>query len=526
MGHLVTDRNMNPATVIKTIQSEYLHLLKQHLTSELREYLPLAAAATSFMRGLYIQPDPAPILEIPRPGAPSLSPADYRTQRLVNDIIAFWLRNGDRMLDAIAHCKGFATSIFAESTPLEQFKKYGLYFDMVCIEDRIFGDAAIAKVHDVPIGPYLYGGFRGKYLGLLLLEPLLAANTDPPLVVVYPDPHSLALLREGPQALSSTFTSSVNQKTLSFFQRLFPSITTPEELFALFGRRLEKETLRVLDNCSFLREMSGGHSVQALAQRYALQTTMEASTETSVDFASLGDEYVGWNVFRAVNTKIHHQERVNLFFNRCSVDPLLDDLSWPLFKWDLESQAHEAARQLGLSEELAIPRIMEKPALKWLGNVDIEHLVEIHQTDKLTELRQVFADYRKEIRFADPLQFDRVFERVAQGINAAIDEYGEVQKSAIRKITLKRGVTYATFIVSGALSIASIACPALLPLAVASAAVGVTVGSSIANLVDDQLSARRSRKELAARPLGILLKIKLKGEQTAIVGQGVGGHHN
>jgi hypothetical protein len=510
----VTDRTNNPTAVIKAIQSEYLYVLKQHLTEELRQYLPFAAATPSMMHCLYVQPETNARIEIPRSGAPPLSPGDYRTQCLADDIIEFWLRNGETLLDAIAGCKGFATSIFTEMTPVEPFKKYGLYFDMLCIEDRIFGDASASRVQDRPIGRYLYGSFRGKHLSLLLLEPLLTANTDPPLAVIYPDPHFLSLLREGHQAQSDTLSDSAKIKTFRFFQRLFPHLTTAEELPGLFSRRIDSQTRRALEDCPFLREMSGGNSVKNLSQRYAFQTTAESSHASSPNFESLDDAYIGWNVFRAVNTKIYQQERVSLFFNRCRVDPLLDDLSWPVFKWDLGAQAADSVSRLGFSEELAIPKVIENPRLSWLGNIAIEDLVELHQTKQLAELRALFAKYRKEIRFADPAQFDNVCDAVADGINAAVNEYETLQKSAIRKLALRRGITYVTFVVSGGLAIASIACPALLPLALASTAVGMTVGSSVANIVDDKISVSKSRKELADRPLGILLRIKLKAEQS------------
>lgn len=156
--------------------------------------------------------------------------SDFRIKCLLDDVLEFWRMNGEALLTCIGDLRGFCVSVNSESIVIQAAKRYALYFDTLCIEDPLFGTASVMRQHGERPGQNLLGTMRAKFLSLLLLEPLIEAAIEDPIVVIYPGPHFLRSLFDPTFSENSDFESSYTRQVLAFFEDILGPLQGLEDL--------------------------------------------------------------------------------------------------------------------------------------------------------------------------------------------------------------------------------------------------------------------------------------------------------
>jgi hypothetical protein len=197
-----------------------------------------------------------------------------------------------------------------------------------------------------------------------------------------------------------------------------------------------------------------------------------------------------------------------------AMDPLLTTrrVNWDIYRWLLPRRAGVTARYCGIEQEDVVSAAFQTTELRWLSNVSVEDLVRMREHGVMEDLRRVFRVNWRTLKKASLDDFPRVTFEVRQNVDRALAEYSlqaEREREAVRR-RLRLGVI--NFALTGSLTLASVAFPTIMPLALVSAGVSLGFGGkSIRDIVNDRLSGKREIKELAGRPVGLLYSARAVG---------------
>ena len=183
--------------------------------------------------------------------------------------------------------------------------------------------------------------------------------------------------------------------------------------------------------------------------------------------------------------------------------------AWHCYTWKLRRDAEDTRRRLQLREEDVALQTIEAEDMHWLTNVKTEDLVRLREAGEMEEMRSLFRASRKRLKATSLDEFEEVSNEVRRNLLAAIRAHSE----DLRKETgaWKRRMAWS---VTGAigtvgLAVASIALPAILPLAIASGVAStIGLGSSARQALNEFFSGEKRLDFLRRRPIGVLARAR------------------
>lgn len=496
--------------LLRATSRDYLALVKSHATPELLELARVVQANTDPLGFVLVNPNPTSGILVAQGFSSMISANDYRTSLLLRDVLQFWRERGGQVLGAIRELP-FAVTINTDAIVTDVIRTHAAYFETVCVEDRLFSEASAEELDGAPMTPAALAEARTLQLSMLSLEPLLLADADPPLLVLYPDPMRLQRLLFPGAGMSAAFHSSVRARFEAFWQDVFQSVEPAHELAGRLVSREYCEAREPLSSNPVLRAMSEGDNIVHLANRYHIQSSIATSPTTSITVPPV---HVGSALMGAVGAKLYQLQRWHYMSQLCSTDPLIDDLAWPLYKWSLDHDARVAALAVRIPEDVIAPRLLTLGEVRWLGKATIAELLALREVRGVDVIRSLIARHRKALKGSNCAGVDDAVRAAAADLSLALKDHEREVRAAKAGTTKRKRLNLAAFTVAGSLTIASAVLPGT-ALMLLSAVIGLGAGASVVNLIDEHVSGHRRIESLATRPLGILWRVRQRSPHAA-----------
>lgn len=135
------------------------------------------------------------------------------------------------------------------------------------------------------------------------------------------------------------------------------------------------------------------------------------------------------------------------FCGQTHAEPITDSTSyWRKLYWGLEEDARLYGKA-ALAEDAKIVTILSRPRFKWLGNVPLKKLIRIREKGGLDDLRSMFREAFKCVKFARPEDMEEAAKICDEELTKALERHERELSSIRRRLGLG-----AVSVVSGVLS--------------------------------------------------------------------------
>ena len=493
---------------IRGIQREYFQLLRKHLAAEQQGFSESGLDAPEYCSRLF-KSDTASELILPGTSGKYISPLSYRIRALLTDIAEFWKQHSAAMVQWIEQSTALCLSYNAPYVDLEKvasFRRLGLYFDTLCVTDPLFLPTESWRANQIALTDApMESGYLIWFFLLLRLEPLFLADCDPPLAVLYPSLLSLHLkddLQAELRAQEVAFDTTrkllgIDRKVSSWDDFIEVTKTVPEE-----------SALRILRT----DPMFQGHSIKDILS-LGLGMLFEASgyaRETRAVFESMPRNLkLVWGIQTFVSRSLYpilHSE------NECSHLPLAryvrDRKQWAILKTLLQRSASESAESLGLTPEDAAVFAFENPDLQWLSNVSVAELIRLRELGFMEEMRDFFRVNTAALRRASVKESGAVLQQISARFDDRLNAHAKELKRREAEYRRSLKLSAASLVVTAGLGVASVALPAMLPVAIGSAIYSATIGSKSAkDLIEQWSEHKKTDAQLKNRPIAFLFEM-------------------
>lgn len=505
-----------PAT-ITSIQRDYFLLLQSHFQ---KEYDQIAKASrdpsfdfTAFCDQVFQEARGSRLVVFDHVLG-NVSTLFLRIRDLLQEVAKFWRDHGNNLIVALqsSECQCIVWQNPDVHGSVAYAKAFGVYFDTVCVRDPLlYASRRLNEVYEshahgsvTPNPEFLANKALLDSLSLLLLQPLCVCSAEYPVAVVFPGNGEFDYAPANIDDLAREFVNDcygINcrtyKETIDYFQRNdFESLVSKAECGLMPGFRealdnrmravpsdsgsLEERVFNAISN-SQQTYSTHGHNINNPQQ--ALLTTLSRTHAT-------------------INLLLGEGASIN-------GDIGLEPTEWPIFRWQIESNARTYSDRSFFSQELASMKLITSPDLYWLRLVELDDLVRVREEGRMEELRQLFRISSKKLRTSDVDGFENACNVAKDNLLRQLDEHSKEVKASTRKnrSNLFKGVTSLT--VAGAITIAGIAVPAAMPLSIAAGAFSLIVGTpSIRSVINEHLRGQRERDERLSRPIGVLWKVR------------------
>ncbi len=449
------------------------------------------------------------------------SPIQARLRELLVNVRAFWFANGHEFLKQLqSDNRLYVWPIHPPPENDRYIRRHTLYFDTILKDCMLFlsADEAIDIVckREHWILKYL-----DSYFTLLELERFVLVDTEPPLCVICPSPEILAH-SEGKSVSDKILQASTNELEnyeksygflLDFFSEVSDGAITSGSVSELREDLLSLGNVNILDliqdkqlfrDCLF--EPGGESGVQHMAAIVGDERIH--SWERDPQRTHVPCRQIGEGIFD-IGTRFHTLIRLQTSTMHTGSEAALSLPYWKLYLWMVKKSTDRLNRSLHVSEEEVAARMLQSDNLLWLEAIDIQSLVKMRESNGCEELRAVFRQQRGRIKHATIGDFDKIFSSAEDELQRVLSEHSasiERERNSARS-SMVWGT--ASFVVTGALSLASLALPAILPLAVVSAVTTIAVGGkSIRDLINQHLLGEKRLENLSSRPLALLAEAR------------------
>lgn len=499
----------NPLKVIRRIQVDYFKLLKGHFPEE-RYQVQEGIKSIDELVSEKIEAEKRGIV-VATPAYVPISSFEHHLNQLFKEIWDFWQVNGEEIRSAIREMDYISLWKALGSFDIEPtIRKFSLYFDTICIQDPLQYDFRVEEYHR-EIGDYqsVYKKttmFAG-YLLLTKLEDLFLADCVPPICVIYPS------------CLFSNynFNDASDQKyALDMTKRFLASLADIDSE----GKTLEEVVMK-------LKEMPD-EKVAGLAKGSPALTDLW-SPPPSGKIMNIFHRYwpslephqvLSWKDRLTTRLGVHVLWRNLSFFFNCEYESreLLSDIcinpsEWGLYKWKLGIEQSIAAKEFEIDEGQALTNIFQQDNLNWLGNVSLGDIIRLREHDQLEEMRSLFRINRKRLKQAKVDEYPSVARQVEKDLLEAISDHSSELKRRHKELRKRFSLSLGKFGLATGFGVASAMFPWISPLAIGSLATSITIGGlSIKDMIDSALNGKRDLRELANRPVAVLLKSREEGE--------------
>lgn len=484
-------------TSIESLQAEYFHIINNYFEKEIEQI-----ASVPFHKvNEVVEKMKSSSLTIQ--AYPMKTVLDKKFEDFLWELNLYWVKNESEIVGFTNTCGENSVTIWPDEPIIELTPKFLLYYDMVLIPDPIMnlGQNVINS-----------GNYRDALIYFSILnqiKDLQSAKTNNPLFIIVPYKkafmgnenlsqttnlaHEFIRSPSGKIALEA-FNSMTNLSlTFTDSQDLFEKLNrlTVSQLNSNLNLTLIHKFLHFLINDpNYLQAASSSGRLDFIISK-RLQKKIMNPTDFYALFGVISSFYAIFEV-REYNT-----------LKLCSTNLVTNThLPFAEFKYAKLSEAFGSV--LEIPEEHLINYSI-KQEFNWLNHIDINTILELRGEGKLENYRntlRIESDKIKNISFNEFPKLSLEFEtNVLSELNK---EQKEIEKE-IKRIKWKRGITTANFVATTGLTFSSMAFPALLPLTVASSALGLLAGASIKDLVSDVILGKGQLKELNKRPVSILL---------------------
>jgi len=504
---------MSSSTVIRHINNEYFYMLEQHFAQEQRvirgHSFPDYSALAEFVLNEVAKPHLSSGVLISDPNLGSISGFAYRVSALLRDVVSFWgqqaapLREEMRSSDSFSVLLNDRDWLHSPATA----RATSVYFDTLCIPDQLYTYGT--TINEDSNHDFMSIHALMAFFTLVARKPLFVNTLERPIATLYPrTPDSEDTLRDAYDKtrllVNDLFGLQHTEygQTIDFFQdrtfdRLIGDLSQGP-----FHELAEAISLSAFHGC----KVNGvENSLEAQVRLIVLGTRESAGFSPEETHSSIeGGVPLLVFLFRHVADllqKIH-------VIHTLRADPFLDPLTWEVFKWQVGNNT-KSFELLGITDEQVMIKLLMTERLSWLSNISTEELVKIREDGYMEDMREVFRLSRLQLKHASVQDFEEVADQLANHVEAALREHEERLAIERReeKAKLLKGLT--SFSASVGLSVASLALPALLPLAITSALYSAVVGGkSVRDLINDHLSEKKIVADIAQRPIALLLRTK------------------
>lgn len=498
-------------SAVRQIQRDYIALIKSHLVAEQLEFHESRLNALQFAERLG---------EREKTGLVARSSAGLyksalalRIRALADDVRQFWVPRAQPVVDWIRDSNLLCLSCTVPQVSVQfisqQLRASGLYFDTICITDGLYLNPDALLAHQLETEHPFEFYFLIPYFLLITLAPLLEADCDPPLAIVYPpvlygDLHVEKRLDEHAGKIAFEVMGDVLgiREPLASFDDL-----------DRFAKGIPEE--RMIQICRtepLFRRVKGGE----LGVLYAWGRRMRTVFDPLWDFppGMHPSALLAFAMYDVTFGMVYDLSYSEFESQRLPLCPYIADSdSWGVFARMLQISERESLLHLQVSQEQAALSSFSNQDLSWLSNVTIEELARLREVGFMEEMRQLFRVNAAKLQRASVEDFRSVWAEVSTTINERLAAHSEEirRKEAEYKRSLK--LSSASLLLNGGIGLASVALPPLLPVAIASAAFSLIVGGkSVRDLVHDHKERTHTTADLANRPVAFLFSLRERGK--------------
>ena len=497
-------QSSNPVESIRTIQREYVRHVRSFWGPIIDEFLASGSKWVEYGPDLMRRFASAQGLLIPFRGR--LVTRDFG--RILEFIAAnreFWSTNSNPLAQALREVGLFSIGGSRHLSAPDLAARQLLYFDSLMLPDTSFQGDEVEFFETAPMSALTNVVSQVLIVGTFAAA--LAANTDFPLVVFYPE-HFYKDDPTNPDRIPA-YDDAVQESYL-YCEEVF-GIKLSRERFALmpwddtqkFTIRLQSDeiesvipaVLKTAENDPAFRD----YPVPKGIYHHALSGTVSA------------DELR--YILLTVATEQHQLMIGEANANRFSFDHAHGKHNFFLSQFTNKHRAMEWAEYVPLQES-EVASYAFQTEFKWLDQFSLSDAVKLRESDVTQEMRKQLRISRSVLRKATLEGFPsaaRAFEsEVRRHVSGAAADTKKVFDDARRKLKLSA----LSFAGSTVLAVASTAFPPLAPAAIASTIASLALGgSSLRDVINAHLAGKRQRSELLQRPVAFLADALARGSK-------------
>lgn len=217
-----------------------------------------------------------------------------------------------------------------------------------------------------------------------------------------------------------------------------------------------------------------------------------------------------WCIFAVLNSiyTVYEIREFNVITNNST--NLITNIHFPFADFKYEKIKSEFGSVLEISDEQLVNYSLDKK-FESIGNIDISTVKELRAEGELEIIRQTIKTESRKIRQRSFDDFPDISTSFEKSVIESLNNEHEKIKKRIAEIRRQRKITGVSFTATSALTISSIAFPALLPLSLLSAVYGITAGANVKELTADVIYGKNKLKELNKnlRPISVFLDRKV-----------------
>lgn len=488
-----------PYERIRKIQQSYVELIENHFADERRHLgkTDLSYYTHSDLRYLRSRPN----LLVPGKHGWQRS-LDKKMADMVGDVERFWKENGPELLQSLASEDYLGACLWGEMGTDTLIPKFGLYFDTIAIGDPT---PWAPDSHAVKNIEAYASGFIGWTTLMELVKPAIYADLDWPMVIIYPTPYFPGSVE------NADLVRAVNIQGMrlaeQFLRRVFQ---LPRE----FDGPYDFSEILLHIPLDKVNAMFDSHRLSDLLN-YQLNIGREAD-----QLSRVGHDV---DLLHRISSHTLHRHDFVMIFNLCATmfsllmlreensrligadNTVLERLTPALLQRN-EIVGDEMKAQLNLDEEAVVSYSFIK-RFQWLSNVSIEDCARLREKERFQEVRDLFRIERRKLKRSTIDDYERLSVDLERSVRDTLDRAVQDAEASMPLTRKQTRNMYISLGITLALGVASLAFPALRPLAIASTAFTTLYGgASLKRVVDHHLTNKKRIAELGERPISFILR--------------------
>ena len=480
---------------LKKIQQNYVELILNHFADERRDFHNSGLIWSDYLRSKSLTS-----ADLLVPGKQSWQRVyDKKIVSMLDDVTRFWTENEPVLMQSLTSQHYLGVCLWGEMGIDELMPKYGLYFDTITVPDP--GAFATDPSTVENIEGYAKQFFTWTAI-VESLKPAVHADLDWPMIIFYPqqycprsveDAESINSMKKQSDHLAGEFLRNIFHLSDKF--------DNPDDFFGILSHIPLDEINATFDSqklSTMAKSMLNMPMPRTSEFGYGKNLLHRLSSRTLGRLDLLRVFFVCEGLFYLLITREENSRLVG-------ADNSVSEAFAPALLQRNEIIGNEMKAHLDLDEESVVSYSFLK-RFKWLSNVSIEDCVRLREKGEFQEIRDLFRIERHKLKHSTIDDYERLSVDLEKSITDALERIiqdAEASIVQIRKQTRNAGISFGT---SLGLGLASLAVPALLPLAITSAAFTTIIGgASLKNIIDQHLTNKRKIAELGERPISFIL---------------------
>lgn len=486
--------NHDAHAAVQAVNREFFSLLENHFPEE-RKSLAKCESEQE-IRPITLKTIQDRTLILSPAGRAATSPAIYKLELLLNEIVDFWRIKIDQHLRNVSALDSMLVSTLADPNELAGVRAFGIYFDFVLVNEPLLMQwNTLMHMSNVSLPQFGYTTLN-YYFHLLFHKSLFCGANCPP-----------AILLPRRNFLDETMEDQILNCTAADACDAFSLITdvalpTKESVIEFLGRTPARGVIRnrkawntIMESQSRLLRLDKNAEFGAFLSLSARRHYGTVGENLSLDPLT---------AYGSIATIMRQIVLLTADSMEFDADPVVPNGISSAFCWKARAESMKAASTLQrhVSEEHLFTSAIQTEIFPWLltlDNVESERLRSERET-----VREIFSASRRRVKLAEVGELDVALQGYGKAVMDRIKSHDAVilQVRSERRKQLKRGAI--SFLMASGLTIASTALPPLgIPAAILSILLG---GKSVKDLTESYRAGNREAELLRRRPIAILFE--------------------